>query len=314
MTSFPVSSSRDSVSRGTSPASASASGSISTSTARPRNDGPPRLNKEFASYRNIFEEIEAHEKNDLSWRLSRGTARQSRHTQAREGGDGVQEALVDEIDVDVDVEDDIVTEGNNERDSAQLRRKPKRVDGLSFTPSYQSEMHNHSNDAGVSTNQTTLKRKRRKIEKSRSDIDRESMRWPISLTELDNYSSEIDDLEESIKIFIGSYIRHNQLQHPYSRSSSNPASASTSASNADADADPNTSEVMVDETFDFGEMDIEQNIPRNLVRNCTEMVRTVLVNLAILRPSDIGRKRKEMGPIDWVGVLGSASMQKDLTP
>ncbi|WWC67772.1 uncharacterized protein I206_101684 [Kwoniella pini CBS 10737] len=303
MVGFPVSSSRESISREFSPISASASASesglASNSINKRRDSNKMKLNKEFASYRNLFEEIENYEKNDLSRQLSN----------INNVNENENEEIEDlEICNPQEFEEEEEEEEETEKLSSNEKKKNlKRIDGLNFKPFYQSE---------IIINNNNLNKKKLKIEKSKNDENRESIRWPIPIFELNNYDSNIFELKEIIKNFINLYIRLNNLKHPYynsprkiSRNSKEQESINQLIIDDDDDDDDDD-----DENLEI-EIDLEEdNISKNLIKSSLNLINNVLLNLAIIRPSDIGKKRRNMSPIDWIGVLGAASLEKEFLP
>ncbi|WWC87064.1 uncharacterized protein L201_001949 [Kwoniella dendrophila CBS 6074] len=321
MVSFPISSSRGSASRHETPDSRVGSPSI----------GPSRLSKsEVLHYQHIIAGLESEDNNrfDLSWRLSQPpeTPKENKRELPSNGDDrdkqaaevdsqsdnddlGTESEYQDEGSQD-DIEDDdegtdldrprwkstSVSTAKDKSRSRDKSQKFRRIDGPAFTPSYQDN------------NQPSKKRKR--SEKLKVNDERESMKWPITINQFKQKKEKIDTLEESIKIFISSYIRLNGLKAPFSRDNfkKNSISNDNQRSNANASTDEN---LLFDEEFDD---ELENNLPENLIESSKELINTILIDLAITRPSGMGTKRKYMNGMNWNDLLVTSSMTGELQP
>ncbi|WVW78635.1 hypothetical protein I302_100595 [Kwoniella bestiolae CBS 10118] len=274
MVSFPISSSRGSASRDHSPA------------ITPGSPGPSRLSKsDVANYLSFASHLtlDPREEHDLAWKLSHPI--RSRKDEAPtiiqpEPGAG---AGVDLADVELE---------NEVEHQSTSPDKPRRVDGPSFAPTYQDDQRLiHQN-----------KKRKRDVGE---DKERDGVRWPISIKELDkqnqkNGGTQVDSLEDTIKSFVISYIRSNGLKSSYSTNKHDSVEGEESLSNGILDPDL--------------EQEIESTLSDDLFNSAKDFLNRLLVNLAILRPADIGKKRRQMGTIDWMGVLGAASLDKDFQP
>ncbi|WWD07849.1 hypothetical protein V865_005956 [Kwoniella europaea PYCC6329] len=279
MSSFPVSSSRRSFWRDESPA------------ITPGSPGPSRLSKhDVENYLSFATHLDRTEEYDLSWRLSHPP---DAHRQqkvpipvAAESERGMEdESELEDLDEEVGTEN----EGGNHQSSSPS--KLRRVDGPGFAPSYQDV-------SGV-----LHKNKKRK--RDDKDKERESIKWPLSTAELDKQSQQkggigIDSLEDTVKSFAMSYIRLNGLKSPYTdcKQSKGEGEESLSAQIFDPDL----------------EQEIESNLPDDFIKSTKKYLNRMLMNLAVIRPADIGKKRRLMGTIDWMGVLSAASLDKDFEP
>ncbi|WVQ69081.1 uncharacterized protein L199_007293 [Kwoniella botswanensis] len=279
MSSFPVSSSRRSFWRDESPA------------ITPGSPGPSRLSKrDVENYLSFATHLDRTEEYDLSWRLSHPP---DAHMQqkvpipvAAESERGIEdESELEDLDAEVETENQ---EGNHQSSSPN---KLRRVDGPGFAPSYQDV-------SGV-----LHKNKKRK--RDDKDKERERFKWPLSTAELDKQSEKdggigIDSLEDTIKSFAMSYIRLNGLKSPYTDHKQSQGEGEESLSNQIFDPDL--------------EQEMESSLPDDFIKSTKEYLNRMLTNLAVIRPADIGKKRRQMGTIDWMGVLSAASLDKDFEP
>ncbi|OCF76763.1 hypothetical protein I204_02464 [Kwoniella mangroviensis CBS 8886] len=281
MSSFPVSSSRRSFWRDESPA------------ITPGSPGPSRLSKhDVANYLNFATNLDRTEEYDLSWRLSHPP---DAHRQQKlqipiiaENEDGLENELESE-DLEVEVE----TEGEGGDHQSSSPNKTRRIDGPGFAPSYQ--------DVSGSIN----KNKKRKTDDR--DKEREKVKWPLSTAELDKQTQQnggigidSDPLEDTIKSFAVSYIRLNGLKSPY-----------TDNNHGNGEGEESLSHQILDPDL---EQELESSLPDDFIKSTKEYLNSILTNLAIMRPADIGKKRRQMGAIDWMGVLSAASLDKDFEP
>ncbi|WVQ78444.1 hypothetical protein IAT38_000530 [Cryptococcus sp. DSM 104549] len=121
-------------------------------------------------------------------------------------------------------------------------------------------------------------RKRRRKKDSQVPDDGRATSWPVGLASQGTPPS----LEEVITSFASHYIRLHNLSLP------------SGATTADRELD-----------------DDNPLIPDDLVASTTVFLNETLVRLAGARPPKVRKKRSEMRPMDWVGVMDLASLDRN---
>ncbi|WRT64934.1 uncharacterized protein IL334_001874 [Kwoniella shivajii] len=290
MASFPISSPRGSLS--------GLSGDISPDSPPPK---PPRLSRsEVATYWNIVQDLESNEEHDLAWKLSRPTRSAQSHSHIVTDPENGEGDIIENQDED----------GMRIDEARQHRSisRPRRVDGLSFTPSYQDE-HN-------STFKNRDKGKNKRKRGSAQWDERDSTKWPLSINQLHSNSiskeNNIDTLKDNIISFASSYIRLNNLLPPSkptvpknNDNDNNNQRKSSTSTNRNRNTKTNKS-MNEDEIVD---MDIEDGgLSDNLGQSTVEILNKTLISLAILRPAELGKNRKLMSTINWNGVLSASTL------
>ncbi|WVR04504.1 hypothetical protein IAU60_001508 [Kwoniella sp. DSM 27419] len=247
---------------------------------------PPRLSKsEIASFLNIVQDLEGYDRSDLvkqlsepSWR-GRGEAPARPVGDPRRPGDGPDAGA--ELD-DASSGSDTDVDGQDRRSRRSSTTRPRRVDGPSFTPTYQ--------DAKGSTN-ALARRKARRREDQADGKASTSTRWPLAPAEI---PPEVDHeyLKEAITTFASRYLRTHKLRFPPDPLDAAPVPPSDNA--------------------DELELELEPELPEDLVGSTIQMIDSVLVNLAVCRPVGVGRERRHMGTMDWGGVVEAACLTPEL--
>ncbi|WVO14177.1 hypothetical protein L204_101808 [Cryptococcus depauperatus] len=131
-----------------------------------------------------------------------------------------------------------------------------------------SETERERSKAGYTRVSKSLGKRKRR----RADGDAFGTRWPVTCAEIDKPSS----LEETVISFAQSYIRQQGLDILNLEENENDL------------ADP--------------------VLPCNLVPSTVEMINELLAKLAMVRLPGTSKKRKQMPPLDWEGVMGVAGM------
>ncbi|KAK4689817.1 hypothetical protein P7C73_g279, partial [Tremellales sp. Uapishka_1] len=144
-----------------------------------------------------------------------------------------------------------------------------------------------SDDSGETTRPTsssisapkrlfTKKGKRKRSDYVHGSDGNVSTKWPLPLSKLPPATIGLD---RAIVAFASSYIRTNKLAYP-------------------------------GESLPLAPDRLEEDLhlPENLVDSTKEFINQTLVNLAIVRPGVVRKKRKALDTVGWEGVMGSASL------
>ncbi|OCF42346.1 hypothetical protein I317_03850 [Kwoniella heveanensis CBS 569] len=268
---------------------------------------PSRLTRsDVANFLPFVQDLDVLEQTDLSARLAR---RPTIHPGAhfiggrhRTGiGPGSRNQAADEQ--EEDLADSAVDDEDEDGDARMIAgpSRARRVDGPNFAPTYQNTTTSNRLSTAKKRKRTgasTINGGRRGWKGTRRGRggsstsspwdEREMVRWPVMASELHVEVSD-ETLEESIQSFASRFIRINNM---------------TLVRKAWDEADGNER----NQKDDNEEDDLDPVLPEALVSSTVEMVNRVLVGLAACRPADIGRRRKQMEIIDWMGVLDVAGM------